>query len=157
MFLCCSVFNPTAQPYVLMLFCLKPPAILSKSRPLFRPKPEAARRSLSGALSAEGRNDLVEAVGHGDEVCPPTADEAATLQVVEHVDGPVPEALHVVEHHTLAVVADGVRGRHGEHLVERADAARQSDEHIAVEQDQVFAVAEVVAGDVYIHIVAHPA
>ena len=55
------------------------------------------------------------------------------------------------------VVADGVAGRHGEDFVERADAAWQSHDHVAVEEHQVLAVGEVVAGDVHGQVFRHAA
>ncbi len=52
------------------------------------------------------------------------------------------------------MVSDGGRCRHGEYLVERADTARQGDEHIALGHHQFLAVAEIVAGNVHVDVAA---
>ena len=78
-------------------------------------------------------------------------------KVVEHGDEAVPVALQVVQAYSLRVVADGGGGHHGEHLVERANAARQGYEHVGARHHQLLAVGEVGAWYVYIHVGARVA
>ena len=90
---------------------------------------------------------LRRAADADDEVAEGTADEAALLHVGEEGEEGCPVAVDVVEHHALAVVADGGAAHDMEHLVHGADAAGEGDDEVALAQHDVLAVAEVVAVD----------
>ena len=53
------------------------------------------------------------------------------------------------------MVTDCGSGCYSEHLIECSDTTRQGDKHIALQQQQVFAVRKVLAIDAYVHIVAY--
>ena len=95
---------------------------------------------------------LTEGGCHFDVVVPVATNHALRSHVVEEGNGGVPEALHVVENHLLAVIADGVGGCNGEYLVEGADAARERHDDVALREQQVLAVAEIVAGNLYVEV-----
>ena len=88
-----------------------------------------------------------------DIVAPLPANEAARLHIIQHLDGLVPKTMDVVEDHHLGVITDVVRSRHGEHLVEGADATGQCDADIRLGEHQFLAVGEIVARDLHIEAV----
>ena len=51
------------------------------------------------------------------------------------------------------MVTNGCRGHYGENLVERANTARQGNEHVTLVHHHLLAVAEVIAGNVHVDIV----
>ena len=81
---------------------------------------------------------------------PFATNHAFLLHVIEQGDGRVPEALHIVEDDHLVMIADGVGGGNGENLIERADATRQCHDDVALGEQEVLAVAQIVAR--YLHI-----
>ena len=98
--------------------------------------------------SGQPAGDVVEAVGHVDELAPGTPHHALAGEVVEQGDEGVPAAADVVEDDGLAVVAERRRGTDGEQLVEGADAAGHDDEGVAHVHHQLLAVGQVLAGHV---------
>ena len=82
------------------------------------------------------------------------ANHTTLLKVVEHFDEFVPETVHVIENNFLVVIADGCGCRHGEYLVECADATGQCYDNVAMGEQEVLAVAEVVAMYRHVNIVA---
>ena len=95
---------------------------------------------------------LTEGGCHFDIVVPVATNHALRSHVVEEGNGGVPEALHVVENHLFAVIADGVGGCHSEDFVEGADAARERHDDVALREQQVLAVAEIVARNLYVEV-----
>ena len=108
---------------------------------------------LLGLTEQEGQ--LVECRGNADVVVPTATHHATCLQVVEHGYERVPEATDIVKHDGLVVIAYGMSSRHREHLVERTYSARQCHHHVAMSQQQVLAVAQVVARDVNRQVFGH--
>ena len=95
---------------------------------------------------------LTEGGCHFDIVVPVATNHALRSHVVEEGNGGVPEALHVVEDHLFAMIANGVGGCHSEDFVEGADAARERHDDVALREQQVFAIAEIVAGNLYVEV-----
>ena len=52
------------------------------------------------------------------------------------------------------VIADGGRCGNSKHLIERADAARQGDKHVALVHHQLLAVGQVIARYLYLYVIA---
>lgn len=97
---------------------------------------------------------LFEAVGDYNLVAICASYHAALLQIVEHLYKFVPEMVHVIEYHLLVVIAYCCRRRHREHFVEGANAARQRYDYVAMSEQEVLAVAEIIAMYGHIDIVA---
>ena len=87
----------------------------------------------------------VEGAGHDEVGAPASAHESALLKVVKQGDQRVPATIDIKEDDGAPMVADGLGGRHGEDLVERADATGQGDEGIGLVHEQRLAVGKVVA------------
>ena len=81
-----------------------------------------------------------------------TSDHSFRLHVVEHSDERIPISFHVIQYHVLLVITNAVGRSHGEHLVECADAARQSYDHLAFGDNKVFAVAQIITHYAHVHI-----
>ena len=84
---------------------------------------------------------------------PLSTNHSAPLHIVEHGNHGVPETVDVIKNHLFVVIADGSRGSHRKDLVKRPDASGQSNKHVALTEEQVLAVTQVITGDVDVDIV----
>ena len=80
---------------------------------------------------------------------PVAANHALLLQIIQQGNEGVPKTADVIKYHLLPMVAYRCRRRYGKYLIESAYAARQSYHDITLQQQEVFAVAEIVARYLY--------
>ena len=85
-----------------------------------------------------------------------SSNHSTLLKVIEYCTQGIPKTSDVIEDDTFLMIADGMRRSDCEHFVERADATRQCHYHIAMCQQQILPVAEVVTWNMYRQPIRHP-